>query len=221
MPDTERSLSTGMGNLDNKFERGGFRPGSVVTVRSPPAALGRLVLYTLAAGRPTVYLPVGPPSCETIDLLRAAGNLDAPELVVEELPPTSATSALATLLEDLDLPAGGTVLLEPANLLEHGTEPGSYTTVLSRLQTLVSEAGGLAALLAVETDRPPTHRWLTVQRADTVLTVVHERSSHDVHDHLALEKLHPEQQLHESDDRVFRLPRSLDIDIDTKRNLSP
>ena len=215
------TLSTGMGNLDNKFERGGLHPGSVVVVRTPPAALGQVVLYNLAAGRPTTYVPVGPCDEATRSTLREAGGLGPDGLTVEVLPGADPAEGFGALLDGLELPPGGTVLVEPANLLESGATTSRYATLLSMLADRAREAGGLAGLLAVDADTTPDTRWLTLHEADTVVTVLHEVSTQTVHDHLALEKLHPRQELRNPDDRVFRLPRSLEIDIDTKQNLSP
>lgn len=220
MTDTA-ALSTGMGNLDNKFARGGFVPGSVVAVQTPPVALGRVVLYNMAAGRPTTYISVGPVGEPRRELLRRAGGLDTAALTVEQLPSASPGQALQTLLETVELPAGGTLLLEPADLVEASVSASQHATLLSMLARWATETAGLAALLAVERERPPAHRWLTLHEVDTVLTVLHEVSTRSVRDHLALEKLHPRQELRDDEDRVFRLPRSLEIDIDTKKNLSP
>lgn len=220
MADT-RALSTGMRNLDAKFAGGGFQPGSVVAVESPPSALGRIVLYNLPAGRPTVYLPVGPCSDATRAALREAAGLEPAELTVEQLPTADPAQALRALLDTIDLPPGGTVLLEPTNLVETSATDSQYRTLLSMLAERVAAADGLAALLALESESRPERRWLTLHEADTVLSVLHEVSTRSVHDHLALEKLHPRQELYDDEERVFRLPRSLEIDIDTKKNLSP
>ena len=216
-----RTLSTGMGNLDTKFARGGFHPGSVVAVQTPPLALGRVVLYNLPAGRPTTYVSVGPCSETTIDTLTEAGGLAAADLTVERLPTAEPAKALRAFLEGLELPTGGTLLVDPVTLVETSATDSQYATLLSILAERVDEAGGVCGLLTVERDPPPPRRWLTLHEADTVLTVLHEVSTRSVHDHLALEKLHPRQELRDDEDRVFRLPRSLEIDIDTKRNLSP
>jgi hypothetical protein len=210
-----------MGNLDTKFERGGFHPGSVVTVETPPSALGRVVLCNLPAGRPTTYVSVGPCSDTTRATLREAGRLDPAELTVEQLPTAEPAQALRALLQGLELPPGGTLLVEPTNLIETNTTHSQYATLLSMVAEQVAAVDGLAGLLAVESDAPPEKRWLTLHEADTVLTVLHEVSTRSVRDHLALEKLHPRQDLHDDEDRVFRLPRSLEIDIDTKKNISP
>jgi hypothetical protein len=220
MAETE-ALSTGMGNLDNKFERGGLHPGSVVVVRTPPSALGQVVLYNLAAGRPTTYVPVGPCDEATKATLREAGKLGPAALTVEGLPSADPAGALGALLDGLELPPGGTLLVEPVNLLESAATASRYATLLSMLADRARAAGGLAGLLAIDADTTPDNRWLTLHEADTVTTVLHEVSTRTVHDHLALEKLHPRQELQDPDDRVFRLPRSLEIDIDTKKNLSP
>jgi len=220
MTDT-RTLSTGMGNLDTKFARGGLHPGSVVVVQTPPSALGRVVLYNLPAGRPTTYVSVGPCDEATTATLAEAGGLAAGDLTVERLPTAEPAKALRAFLEGLELPTGGTLLVDPVTLVETSATESRCATLLSMLAERVDEAGGLCGLLAVERDLPPAHHWLTLHEADTVLTVLHEVSTRTVHDHLALEKLHPQQELQDSEDRVFRLPRSLEIDIDTKRNLSP
>ena len=214
------ALSTGMGSLDTKFRRGGFVPGSVVAVQAPPAALGRVVLYNLAAGRPTTYLPVGPVGERRLAVLREAGDLEAASLTVEQLPGASPGQALQALLDTLELPPGGTVLVEPVDPVETDVSRSQYATLLSMLARRANEADGLVGLLAVDRDTTPDHRWLTLHEADTVLTLLHEVSTRSVRDHVALEKLHPEQELRD-DERVFRLPRSLEIDIDTKQNLSP
>jgi hypothetical protein len=221
MTDSQRSLSTGMGNLDTKFAGGGLHPGSVVVVQTPPAALGQVVLYNLPAGRPTTYVSVGPCDEATRATLGEAGDLDPETLTVEQLPTADSPEAFRALLDGLELPPGGTVLVEPTNLLESSATHSQYATLLSMLAERVTDAGGLAGLLAVESDPLPGHRWLTLHEADTVLTVLHEVSTRSVHEHLALEKLHPRQDLQDNEDRVFRLPRSLEIDIDTKKNLSP
>jgi hypothetical protein len=220
MADT-RMLSTGMGNLDAKFTGGGLRSGSVVTVDTPPSALGRIVLYNLPAGRPTTYISVGPCSDATRAALREAAGLDPAALTVEQLPSADPAQALRALLDALELPPGGTVLLEPTNLVEANASDSQYATLLSMLAERVEAADGIAALLAVQSDPRPAHRWLTLHEADTVLSVLHEVSTRSVHDHLALEKLHPRQELQDDEQRVFRLPRSLEIDIDTKKNISP
>lgn len=220
MPDT-RALSTGMGNLDAKFAGGGLRPGSVVAVETPPSALGRIVLYNLPAGRPTVYLSVGPCSDATRAALREAAGLEPAALTVEQLPTADPAQALRALLDPLDLPSGGTVLLEPTNLVETSATDSQYATLLSMLAERVADADGIAALLAISGESRPERRWLTLHEADTVLSVLHEVSTRSVHDHLALEKLHPHQELHDDEERVFRLPRSLEMDIDTRKNLSP
>lgn len=217
----KETLSTGMGNLDNKLERGGLRPGSVVVVRTPPSALGQVVLYNLAAGRPTTYVPVG--SCDetTRATLREAGKLGPTGLTVEGLPSVDPAEAFGALLDGLELPPGGTLLVEPMNLLESGVTASRYGTLLSMLADRTRTIDGLAGLLAIDADTTPDNRWLTLHEADTVVTVLHEVSTRTVHDHLALEKLHPQQKLQDPDNRVFRLPRSLELDIDTKKNLSP
>ena len=215
------ALSTGMGNLDTKFAGGGLHPGSVVAVATPPTALGRVVLYNLPAGRPTTYVSVGPCSASTRATLREAADLDQPDLTVETLPTAEPGQALRALLDGLDLPSGGTVLLEPTNAIESSVGHSQYATLLSMLAERVADVDGLGAVLAVESDPVPAHRWLTLHEADTVLRVLHDVSTRTVHDHLALEKLHPRQDLQDNEDRVFRLPRSLELDIDTKRNLSP
>lgn len=221
MTDSERALSTGMGNLDNKFVRGGLQPGSVVAVQSSPSALGQIVLYNLSAGRPTTYVSVGPCDDETRASLTQAGGLDDADLTIEQVPTADPPNAFRALLDGLELPPGGTLLVEPTNLLEASATPSQYATVLAMLAEEVGRAGGLCGLLALESDPPPENRWLTLHEADTVLTVLHEVSTRSVHDHLALEKLHPNQGLQDDDNRVFRLPRALEIDIDTKKNLSP
>lgn len=210
-----------MGNLDAKFVDGGLRPGSVVAVDTPPSALGRIVLYNLPAGRPTTYLSVGPCSDATKAALREAAGLDPAALTVERLPSADPAQALRALLDALELPSGGTVLLEPTNLVEANASDSQYVTLLSMLAERVEAAGGIAALLAVQSEPSPEHRWLTLHEADTVLSVLHEVSTRSVHDHLALEKLHPRQELQDNEERVFRLPRSLEMDIDTKKNISP
>lgn len=214
-------LSTGIGNLDAKFAGGGFRPGSVVAVDTPPSALGRIVLYNLPAGRQTTYISVGSCSDATRAALREAAGLDPAALTVEQLPSADPAQALRALLNALEIPSGGTVLLEPTNLVEESATDSQYATLLSMLAEQVEAAGGVAALLAVRSEPPPEHRWLTLHEADTVLSVLHEVSTRSVHDHLALEKLHPRQELQDNEERVFRLPRSLEINIDTKKNISP
>jgi hypothetical protein len=215
------ALSTGMGNLDTKFARGGLYPGSVVAVSTPPPALGRVVLYNLPAGRPTTYISVGPCEDSTRDTLAEAADLDASELVVEQLPTAEPAQALRALLDGLDLPPRGTVLLEPTNPIESSATHSQYAALLSMLAEQAAAVDGLVGLLTVESDPVPAQRWLTLHEADTVLRVLHEVSTRTVHDHLALEKLHPQQDLQDEENRVFRLPRSLEIDIDTKKNLSP
>lgn len=221
MTQHQASRSSGMGNLDNKFERGGIIPGAVVALQSPPEAQGQVVLYNLCAGRPTTYLTLGTVKSDTESLLRDAGELSPDELTVETVPATVSAQELRDRIDAIDLPTGGTLLVEPTNVVESNASQSEYASVLDAVSQTVEVSDGLAGLLALNTDQAPANRWQTLHRADMVMTVTHEVSNRSVHDHLALEKLHPRQTLREADDRVFRLPRSLAIDIDTKQNLSP
>jgi len=215
-------LNTGLQNLNGVLKENGFVPGSTITVVADPASVGDLLVYNFTGGRDTYYLTTARREDDVKDSIHGAGDyredihyygLDE-EPVVEEA---------IEVVQNLSVTEPSTFVVDPVNPLEMSDGP-KYRKFLSELNDLIVESGSLGVLLCLqEAESPsvPENRWRTKHMSDSVFQVMHEVTTQSVNDFLTLEKLSPEQNLVDEDLRVFQLPRELDMDIETKKNMSP
>ncbi|WP_302083371.1 DUF7125 family protein [Salinibaculum rarum] len=216
------SLSTGIDNFDSVLEEDGFVPGSTITVVADPASVGDLLVYNFTGGRDTFYLTTARREDDVKGKIRAAGNERA-EIEYFGLEDQPVIESAANALREMDVDEQSTIVVDPVNSMEDS--PGvDYREFLAGLNDLAVRTGSLVVLLCLqeaESSDVPVNRWRTKHMSDSVFKVIHNVSTNNVEDYLTLEKLSPEQNLVDESMRVFKLPRELDMDIDTKKNMSP
>lgn len=205
------TLSTGMESLDNQLEGNGLFAGTVVTIVAPPNSSSEHLLYNMIGGRDTYYLStVRDPTVieETLRLVSPELDKVDIEYIEDFLPTPSAQKEL----ENADLPEHGTVVVDPVNFFERD-EPAVYRSFLKTFVDRVKETGSIGILHANVETTDPALRWLTLQMSDAVFALQHREDNEEVEDHLLIPKLYGRQTL---DERTFKLPHSLKIDVGTK-----
>lgn len=214
-------LPTGLPSLDAHIDGGGFSAGSVVVVRAPANSVGRRLAFNLCGDRPLQYLALGHDAGRYrshLDTATDGGSVSTESFELGEVP-----ERLLEHLETTDPQEETTVLVDPMTPVERLGDEATAET-LSALHTVVSSAGGLGVVLALSDPdgTTPEARWATLSSADAVLSVVHTTSEESVRHHLAVDRLPMGQQFRVADDgRVFELPASLEMRLDTSKTLSP
>jgi len=217
-------LSTGLASLNAVVEGGGLRPASVVAVRAPARSVGRRLALNLPGERPVHYVAVGHDPARQVPHVEAAADVPTGSVSTGRVSLEDPGSALADHLDDrADLPAGATVAVDPLTPVETGGE-SDVSAVLSALRTVLEEIDGTGVVLAArDEDRAsPPGRWVTLSRADAVLSVLHASDRDGVTHHLAVDRLPMGQRFREEGaSRTFELPAQTDMTLDTSKTLSP
>lgn len=220
-PSTPELLPTGLPSLDAHIDGGGLSAGSVVVVRAPANSVGRRLAFNLCGDRPVAYLALGHDADRYREHLRTA--TDGGTVSTESIGLAELSDRVPDHLDTMDPATEATVLVDPIPPVERlGDEAAAET--LTALKSVVEAAGGLGVVLALShpDGTAPDARWATLSSADAVLSVVHTTSEENVRHHLAVDRLPMGQQFRvDGDGRVFELPASLDMRLDTSKTLSP
>jgi hypothetical protein len=218
--DAVKTLSTGLGNLDDALLQKGLLPGSVVSVKSPPESSGGLMVANMIAKRPAYYFTIGRSGDHIKSIIKELDNVNIDQVQMTTVESDAPLQNLRDVIEDADLPQRATVIVDPVNELET-MGLVRYKAFLREFNEAIEECGGVGIVHCVEQRREPDHRWLTQYFSETAFRVVHTSTDEMVQDYLSIEKLHPMQGLDDSGARVFELDNDLNIDITTSRNISP
>lgn len=208
------ALSTGMKSLDNQLQGNGLYGGTVVTILAPPNSTSEHLLYNMIGDRDTFYLSTARSTDSIKDTLEII-NPDRDSLdieFIEEFPPTAEAQQQ---LEDADLPEQGSIVVDPINFFERD-DPGSYREFLQEFTKAVKETESIGFLHANVEQSDPMLRWLTLQMSDAIFKIKHRETNKEVEDQLLIPKLYGLQTL---DERSFKLPQSLIIDVGTKESI--
>ncbi len=214
------TLTTGLKNLDQVFERKGIRMGSLVTVESEPDSPGDVLVANMVANRPTYYYTLGKSESHIFNNIEAIPNVNVDQITIEQVGDENPVETLRTVFKQTDFPRGSTIIFDPVNVLEQNDQV-TYRSFLQELEKNVRKADAIGVLHAVKQDTAPETRWLTKYISDTVLEVMHRVSDESIKDYVAVQKVYAGQEIINDDDRVFELSTSLDLDIASSRNISP
>ena len=166
-------MATGIEPLDRAFD-GGFPPGSVVVLRTPPASQSELLLHELTATRGTLYLSTEREESvvrHEMDASTATAGAPTVRSLTDEADPLAAADALVGALPD-----GANLVVDSVGELERrGRE--SYVEFLNGLKRTVRERSCLVVLHCLESEDTPAARPTTIHAADAVLDVNPERGS--------------------------------------------
>lgn len=208
------TLSTGMRSLDNQLQGNGLYAGTVVTIVAPPNSSSEHLLYNMIGDRDTFYMS----TVRNPDTIKETLDIISPEMTtrdiqyIEDFLPTENAQKL---LEGADLPDNGSIVVDPVNFFERD-DPATYRDFLQTFVKRVKETGSIGILHANTETTDPALRWLTLQMSDAIFSIQHRETNEDVEDHLLIPKLYGQQTL---DERSFKLPNSLVIDVGTKESI--
>lgn len=208
------TLSTGMQSLDQQLDGEGLNAGTVVTIVAPPNSSSEHLLYNMIGDRDTFYLSTARDTetiAETLEIISPEMNNADIQYIEDYLP----TEQAQTLLEEADLPDNGSIVVDPVNFFERD-DPSTYRDFLQTFVRRVKETGSLGFLHANTEPTDPALRWLTLQMSDAIFSIQHQETNEEVEDRLLIPKLYGEQAL---EDRSFKLPQDLIIDIGTKESI--
>lgn len=212
--DSDVALTTGMKSLDNQLEGNGLFAGTIVTIVAPPNSSGEHLLYNMVGGRDTHYLS----TVRDVETIKETLRLVSPQLDkanVEYIDDYLPTEKAQQNLLDADLPEHGSIVVDPVNFFERD-EPSAYRDFLKTFRKRVKETGSIGLLHANVEPNSPDLRWLTLQMSDAIFVIKHRENHEKVEDHLLIPKLYGRQHL---DERTFKLPHSLKIDVGTKESI--
>lgn len=215
------TLSTGLSNFDQAFERRGIKIGSVITLLSTPACSSDTLLANMMANRPGFYYTFGRSVAHIEEKMGPIENVNSNEVRVQTLESSKPLDALRQKITDISVPTGGVIIIDPVNEFENA-DATAYRQLLYQIQQKVKRNDGLAIIHGLQSDETTAkNRWLSKYVSDTVLSVYQERADEAIKEFLAVEKLYPGQELVSRDARVFQLNVQPNIDISTSRNISP
>ncbi len=214
------TLSTGLDNFDQTFERQGIRIGTLVGVFSDPVAPGDILAANMIANRPAYYYTFTRSEKQIRRDIEPVSNVDLNQTHLHSVDSETPAKTLRKKIEETTFPRGVSIVIDPVNEVE-GSDPAEYKKLVQALQESVADADGLGILYGINPEVEPENRWVTKYTCDTVLEVYHRTLDETIVDYLAIQKLYYGQQLIDEDSRVFELTNELNIDIATSRNVSP
>jgi len=215
--ESRAGLSTGLSDLNAKFKQRGLKPGSLVAIQGKPVSLADKVTYNFIGGRETLYLSFGEVSPTTETALKEAGKIDDNRLTTVELSVSPSPERFIEAIEDAQIESGMTVLADPLNYLEESATQAELTNALTVFKRKCVSSDSLGVLRLVDSENRPATRWVTLDTADTVISIHHNSSQSGIEDALGVDKLHPQQEIVDSDTRVFELDPLLDTNIKNKQ----
>lgn len=204
-------LPTGIEVLDRKLD-GGIPAGTTVVLSAAPVSQSELFLYEVAAPRPTTYLTTERTGTDVRESLARTGT-DPDGVDVRRVGPANPLPDARDAL--VDLPDGGTFVVDPMRVLER-TEPDAYRTFLNELKSRTAEADGLAVLHCLDGRRVPDQRDRTEYLADLVFVLSTEIRGGTLQNSLAVPKFRGGHALPES----IALDLTEDVTIDVTRKIA-
>ena len=204
-------LATGITVLDRQLG-GGIPPGSIVLFTADPASQSELLLYELTAARGTLYLTtIRSPQAVRDAVNRFEGRVGNPTVrdVGGDAPLDHANRLVG------DLPEKANLIIDIANPLENA-ETQRYRSFLNRLQTHMTNTGGLAFMHAMKGDAVPDNRDLTKHMADVVFDLHTDVNGTEVVNRLAVPKFRGGRALEET----IKLRLAERVSIDTSRDIA-
>lgn len=203
-------LRTGIDLLDRKLG-GGLPPGCIVALSAEPASQSELVLYELAAARPTLYITTMRSASsvrETIERVAPPGA----EVVVAGL---DERTPLADALELVEaLLARSNVVVDPVEVLEW-QGPVPYWRFLNELRDRLAATDSVAVLHCLDGREASVLRDVTEYMVDVLFELSTEIDGSRIETHLSIPKF---RGSHSPED-VFKLDMTDRIDVDTSRNI--
>ena len=182
-------LSTGISAIDRRLD-GGFSPGSVVALVTPPAAQSHALIQQVMRERPSVYVTTVR-SAASIENDLAGQRWEEVPVSIQEVGEAvqeerrmlheltgSKIHAAKTVERDhvLDeiyevvqqVEQSCTVVVDPVNPLERSPDRTDYQNLLSKVASRLLETDSLALLHCTLLEDPPDFRETTLTLADVV-----------------------------------------------------
>lgn len=204
-------LPTGITVLDRRLG-GGLPAGSIVLFTADPASQSELLLYELTAARGTLYLTtVRSPQAVQNAVDRFAGRTGNPTVrdIAGDAPLDHANRLIG------DLPSSANLIIDITDPLED-RETTRYRSFLNRLQTHMTNTGGLAMLHAMKGDFTSQNRNFTKHMADVVFDLRTEVKGTEIENRLAVPKFRGGRAL----DETIKLRLAESVSIDTSRDIA-
>ncbi|MFC7045644.1 RAD55 family ATPase [Halobacteriaceae archaeon GCM10025711] len=203
-------LPTGIDVLDRRLD-GGIPEGSVVAFSAPAASQSELILYEMAAARPTLYLTTDRAPQTVEDALEKA-HLRTREVVVEQVPGDAPLEHARQQFQRIN--ESSNFIIDPLDNLER-TDRNRYQHFLNDLQNHMHNTGSVALLHCLD-ERPPELRDTTFHMADAVFQLRVNVTAADVESRLAVLKFRGGRAL----DETIKLDLSDRVRIDTSRDIA-
>lgn len=207
-------LTTGIDAIDRTLG-GGFPPGSLVVLTSPPQAQVDPLLHASLHERPTHYFTT------VRDTAAVQGELDRllDEPEIRSLRAVGVDGGLDTILSDLaTIGDGEDVIVSVLDPLEDAVSLPTYVSFLNNLGQRLQESGGVAILHCLDTDDPPYNRNFTLAAADFVWQLRCRRQGRKLAYTLEIPKASGIEL--DNDERVLALNLGRTVSIDTSRDIA-
>lgn len=181
-------LETGIDALDRSLD-GGFVPGNLVALVTPPDAPSGRVLHQLMRQRPTTYITTLRPRVDletelmgtgngTMDVdIREVGDLKQEDEMLHSFTDSDIYSAnvsdreqildeISDIIEDVD--GCRNVIIDPMNPLEDTEDKTAYQRMLRKLAAKLRDVNGLGVLHCYSYNDPPALRERTLATSDAI-----------------------------------------------------
>lgn len=205
-------ISTGLDPLDRELD-GGFLPGSIVVLSTPPESQSDPLLHAAMRGRPATYVTTirsEPVVEETLDrALGVEGNYEVTHVGVDD--------PLGRVRDRIELQREGTVVVvDVIGPIERAATDADYVAFLNALKEGLIETDSVAILHAVDADGSPALRRRTTEFADAVMELEVEDDGLQVENLLSIPKFRGDEPPEER----IKVELGRDVDIDTSRDIA-
>lgn len=209
-------LRTGIDALDERLS-GGPRPGTLVTLQSPPASQSGPLFYSLMRQRPTTYITTVRREDDVRSELEYVLGPDH-EYTVREVGTINPLRNVNEAIEDADeeySEGEHNIIIDSVDALEREGKYNRYVDLLKAIKSYLIRTDGLAVLHCTDQEPIPSLRKQTLNIPDIVmnLDVVVEKNT--VENHLTIPKFRGQRSVEE----VIKLKLGQEVQVDTSRNL--
>lgn len=203
-------METGIPVVDDHLD-GGLPAGTMTAVVAPPETQSELLLYRLAAERPTLYLSTRRSQESVQDAFHRA-DVDIADSMIAYADPDAEIDDVGSTISRVGTEHN--LIVDPANPIEQW-DTGDYQQFLDRLHTYVRRTGSIAVLHCHATTEP-AGREVTLGIADVVFELERTVRGDAVESSLLVSKFRGGRALTEP----IRLELTDDVSVDTSRNLA-
>lgn len=207
---TQERLETGVPVVDEHLD-GGLPSGTITAVVAPPGTQSELLLYQLAAQRPTLYLSTRRNEESVRDAFERA-DLDIEDSMIAYADPDADLDEVGSTISRVG--AEHNLIIDPANPLERW-DPQVYQQFLNRLHTYIRRTESIA-VVHCHTAGDALGREVTLGIADVVLRLDQTVSADTVESTLVVSKFRGGRALTEP----ITLELTDDVTVDTTRKVA-